>query len=52
VSLGETPLPAFVRDRILREANSSLDFSRYPLPVTVEAVELRPGGLTVRGLLK
>jgi hypothetical protein len=52
VSLGETPLPGFVRERVLREANASLDFSRYPLPVTVEAVELQSGGLTVRGMLR
>jgi hypothetical protein len=52
VSLGDTPLPPFVRDQILREANASLDFSRRPMPVTVDAVELRPGGLTVRGVLK
>jgi hypothetical protein len=52
VSLGDTPLPAFVRDQVVREANASLDFSRRPLPVTVDAVELRPGGLTVRGALK
>jgi len=49
VSLGGTPLPAFVRDRVLAEADASLDFSRYALPVTVDALELRPGGLTIRG---
>ena len=52
VRLGETPLPAFVRDQIVHEANSSLDFSRYPMPVTVDALELRPGGMTIRGTVK
>jgi hypothetical protein len=52
VSLGDTPLPAFVRDQILREANRSLDFSRYRMPLTVDAIELRPGGVTIRGARK
>lgn len=52
VSLGPTPLPAFVRDEIVRQANASLDFSRYRMPLTVEALEAAPGRLTIRGTLK
>ena len=52
VSLGGTPLPAFVRDQIVREANASLDFSRYRMPLTVDALETAPGRLTIRGTLK
>lgn len=52
VSLGPVALPGPVRAQILREANRGLDFSRYPLPVTVDTVELRPGGLTLRGTVK
>ena len=52
VSLGETPVPGFARDQILREANASLDFSRYNLPVTVDTIELREGGLTIQGAVK
>jgi hypothetical protein len=52
VSLGDVGLPAFARDRIVAEANRSLDFSRKDLPVTVESVDLRAGGLTIRGHVK
>lgn len=52
VSLGDTPLPGFIRDRVVQDANASLDFSRKELPVTVEAIELRPGTLIIRGRLK
>ena len=52
VSLGDTALPGFARDQIIREANKSLDFSRYPLRVTVDALELRPGRMTVRGTVR
>ena len=52
VSLGGTPLPAFVRDQIVREANASLDFSRYRMPLTVDALETAPSRLTIRGTLK
>ena len=45
-------LPAFVHDEVLREANASLDLSRYDLPLTVDALELHAGGLTVSGTLK
>ncbi len=52
VSLGDTPLPGFARDQVLREANAALDFSKRPMDVTVDSVELRPGGLTIRGTVK
>ncbi len=52
VSLGQTALPGAVRDQILRAANQSLDLSRYAIPLTVDAVELRPGGVTLHGTLK
>jgi hypothetical protein len=52
VSLGETPLPGLVRERVLHEINRSLDFSRYGLALTVDGVELRPGGMTIRGTIK
>ena len=52
VSLGGAPLPSFAREQIVRQANASLDFSRYAMPVTVDAIELRPGSMTIRGSLK
>jgi hypothetical protein len=52
ISLGDMPLPAFARDQVLREANASLDFSRYDLPLTVDAVELHAGSLAIRGSLR
>ena len=52
VSLGETRLPGLVRERVLRAVNGSLDFSRYGLALTVDGVELRPGGMTIRGTIK
>ena len=45
-------LPAVVHDEVLREANASLDLSRYDLPLTVDALELHAGGLTMSGTLK
>lgn len=52
VSLGNVPIPAAVRDQIVTEANKSLDFSRYPLPITVESVQLGSGEATIRGAIK
>ena len=52
MSLGETPLPGFVRERVLHAVNSSLDFSRDGLALTIDAVEPRPGGMTIRGTVK
>ncbi len=52
VSLGQVALPGAVRERTIREVNASLDFSRYAMPITVDTLELRPGGLTVRGTVK
>ncbi|MBI2887392.1 MAG: LmeA family phospholipid-binding protein [Chloroflexi bacterium] len=52
VSLGGAGLPGFLREQVASQVNASLDLSRYPLPVSVEAVELRQGGLTVRGAVK
>lgn len=49
VSLGGAPLPPFVRRQIVREADRSLDFSRYPMPVSVDAVTLRHAEMTIVG---
>jgi hypothetical protein len=51
VSLGRTTLPAFVRDQILAQANASLDLSQYDLGVTLDALTLGSGTLTVRGTI-
>ena len=52
VSLAGVPVPTFVREQVLRDANRSLDLARYPLSVTVDVVESRPGALTLRGSIK
>jgi hypothetical protein len=52
VSLGDTPVPGFLRDELLRRANASLDFSRYDLAVTVTSVQFQPGSLRVSGTIK
>lgn len=52
VSLGSVALPAGVREQIIREANASLDFSRYNMPITVETVETLPGGIRLQGVVK
>jgi hypothetical protein len=52
VSLGDAPMPGFVRDQVVRQINASLDFSRYNLPVTVESIELQRGRMTIRGTVK
>lgn len=52
VSLGDSPLPDFVRQQIVREADASLDLSRYNIPVAVDTLELRPGGLMIRGTIR
>ncbi|MBI4497025.1 MAG: LmeA family phospholipid-binding protein [Chloroflexi bacterium] len=52
VRLGEAPLPAFIRTQVLQELNASFDLARYPLPVTVEALELRPGEIRLQGTIK
>jgi hypothetical protein len=52
VGLGETALPGFLRDRIVQEINANLDFSRYPLALSVDVLELRPGYVTIRGRIK
>jgi hypothetical protein len=52
VGIGGLPLPAVARDQIIRQASQSVDFSRYSLPVTVDAVELRAGVLEARGTVK
>jgi hypothetical protein len=51
VSLGATPLPAFVRQQVIAQANASLDLSQYDLGVTVESLTLGTGTLQVRGKL-
>ena len=45
----EGPLPAFARARIARQADALLDVSQYRSLVTVSAMELHPGALTLRG---
>ena len=52
VSLGDAPVPGFVRDQVVRQINNSLDFSRYHLPVTVESIEMQRGRMTIRGTVK
>lgn len=52
VGLGGAPLPGFLRDQVVNQIGGSLDFSQYSLPVSVEGIELRQGGLTVRGAVK
>jgi hypothetical protein len=52
VNVGGMALPDFARQQVLAEANRAVDLSRYDLPVTVDAVTLRPGALDVRGTLK
>lgn len=52
VGIGGLALPTFVREQILTEANRAVDLSRYDLPVTVDAVALRPGALDVRGTVR
>ena len=48
----ETRLPGFIRARIEEEVNAALDLSRHRLPIAVDAVELRPSGLTIRGTVR
>jgi len=45
-------LPAFVHDQVLRQANASLDLSRYDLPLTVDKLQQSPGTLAFQGRLK
>lgn len=52
VSLGDTQVPGFIRDQVVRQANAGLDLSRYDLAVTVHALELRPGNMTIRGAIR
>ena len=52
VGIGGVALPTFVREQVLTEANRAVDLSRYELPVTVDAVTLRPGALDVRGTVR
>lgn len=52
VRVAGSGLPAFAREQVLREANASLDLSRYDLPLTVDVVDLAPGKLVLRGRLR
>jgi hypothetical protein len=52
VRIAGSGLPAFARDQILREANASLDLSRYDLPLTVDTIDTSPGRLVLRGRLR
>jgi hypothetical protein len=52
VSLGAVGLPGFARDQIVGQVNQSLDFARYDLPITVDEVTPRAGGLIVRGRIE
>jgi hypothetical protein len=52
VDVGGLALPPFVREQVLREANRAVDLSRYDLPVTVDAISLRPGVLEARGTVR
>lgn len=51
VSLGSTPLPTFIRQQVIAQANASLDLSQYNLGVTVDSLTLGEGVLTVRGTI-
>ena len=51
VRLGSTPLPTFVRQQIIAQANASVDLSQYDLGITVESITVDTGTLTVRGKL-
>lgn len=37
---------------IVRQDNAGLDLSRYNLPVTVDTLELRPGTMVIRGVVR
>jgi hypothetical protein len=52
VSLGDVSIPGAIRDQIVAEANRSLDFSRYPMPVTVDTIQLHPGLAVINGHIK
>jgi DUF2993 family protein len=52
VRIAGSGLPGFARDQILREANASLDLSRYALPLTVDTIDTTPGRLVLRGRLR
>ncbi|MBI2954703.1 MAG: hypothetical protein HYY30_10340 [Chloroflexi bacterium] len=52
VSLGDTPVPGFIRDQIVGQVNAGLDFSRYDLGVSVDALELGAGTMAIRGTVK
>lgn len=52
VSLGDTQVPGFLRDQVIRQANSSLDFSRYRMPVTVDSLEMGDGTMAIRGVIR
>jgi hypothetical protein len=52
ISLGNTGLPQFVRDEIVRQINASIDFSRYDLLVRIDSINLAQGSITIRGAIK
>ena len=49
VSLGKVPVPGVLRDQILREVNHYLDVSQYPLPVSVDSLELGTASVKISG---
>ena len=52
VSLGKVPVPGVLRDQILEEVNHYLDVSRYPLPMSVDSLELGTASVTISGQKK
>jgi transposase len=52
VRVAGSGVPTFIHDQVLRQANASLDLSRYDLPVSVDELELRNGSITISGVLK
>jgi hypothetical protein len=50
--VGGLALPAFVREQVVTEANRAVDLSQYNMPVTIDAVILRPGALDLHGTVR
>ncbi len=52
VSLGQVPVPGVLRDQILKAVNDYLDLSRYPIPVSIDSLELGAASVTISGQKK
>ena len=51
VGLGRTPLPTFVRDQVIQQANAALDLSAYDLGVTLQSLTLGDHLVTIVGTI-